>query len=131
MLCGYLSPCISPLFCWFVLQCRVLAAPSLPGTRFKHSVRAPNFPHLHRLIKDFESKEPWILDIWEWPRFWICFVKHVFVQLSKCEANAFSVSINLRGLSDVRVCSLMFYDVRFRNNVWFQGIGPCSLRMGK
>ena len=56
-------------------QCRILAAASLPGTRFKHLVRVPNFLHLHRLLKEFESKESWVLDIWEWPRFWILFYK--------------------------------------------------------
>ena len=55
----------------------------------------------------------------------------LFVQLSKCEANAFSVSINLRGLSDVRALSLMFYSVWFHKNMFgFKALAPVLCLLG-
>lgn len=69
---------ISPpplLFLIFLVpQCTTLA-PSLPGANLKHLVNDLNSLLLCFLIEEFESKESWILDIWEWPRFWTCFVK--------------------------------------------------------
>lgn len=118
------------LFSLLILQCTILAS-SLAGIRLRYLVNVPNTLFLCFLNEKFESKDAWILDIWEWPRFWTVLWKDVFVKLSKCETNAFSVSINLSGLSAVKVLSLVFYDVWFHKNIFgFKALAPVLCWLG-
>ena len=131
MVCGYLSQCISPLFCSFVLsvESQLLLLFLVPDLNIWLGFQIFFISIVS--LRNLKAKSLGFQISGNGQGFGFCFIKDVFVQLSKSEANAFSMSINLRGLSEVKVCSLTFYEVWFHKNVWFQGIGPCSLLMGK